>query len=121
MTLQRFYGASKPTPQASDHEVKNSCSGREVKHRIVRNITRNLLESVLTFLEKKSTYEVPTSPDKTPDVNNGAQTQVPPLALSGHISLASCFHQIPAQLHCGFKLLLKQEDPPREFISRCAF
>lgn len=114
-----------PNPPHRPQVVKSKIAAPDEKwNRIVRNITRNLLESVLTFLpspEKESTYEVPTSPDKTPDVNNGTQTWVPPLALSAHVSLASCFHQIPSQLHCGFKLLLKQEDAPRKFISRCAF
>lgn len=58
---------------------------------------------------------------RPPLSTTGRRHGVPPLALSGDVSLASCFHQIPPQLHCGFKLLLKQGDPPHEFISRCAF
>jgi hypothetical protein len=35
----------------------------------------------------------------------------------GHVSLASCFNQILLQGHCGFKLLLKREDPPMNLLA----
>lgn len=67
-----------PNPPHRPQTMKSKIAPDEQWNVIVRNITTNFLESVLSFLlspEKRSTYEVPTSPDKAPTVNNGAQTR----------------------------------------------